>query len=312
MQPAKTIVALLNLPGVGTKTVRNLIEERAFELDSADELINFIQEQSSQLARLRVPTYKEAEHALNLASKIIAESEKLEIGILSFFSDRYPDRLRNIDNAPPILYFLGNLECLSREYRSVALVGSREPSDWGGKCAFQIGKSLAELGITVVSGLARGCDTLAHEGCLNGGGRTVAVLAGGLDEISPASNKELAVKIIEKQGCLITETPIGTRPKRHTFVERNRIQSGVSDGVIIAETNIGSGTMTTADHANQQRRPIACIKFPETSKFEGIAEGNTLLINQGAAALNGTEELQSFVKKLSEIKHPSQPDMFSS
>lgn len=171
----------------------------------------------------------------------------------------YPRLLREISDPPQALFVRGK----SRpDEKSVAIVGSRRETRYGRTQAYQIAKELAENGVTVVSGLARGIDTAAHEGALAGGGRTVAVLGCGIDLVYPEENKELAQRIIDHGGAVITEFSMGAEPLAFRFPIRNRIISGMSAALLLIEGHARSGTMITAGYAAEQGRDVFALPGP--------------------------------------------------
>jgi DNA protecting protein DprA len=176
---------------------------------------------------------------------------------LGFFDPRYPQRLRSLHNPPTVLYLRGSLDAASAE-RAVAVVGTREPSAFGCSATEAITKALADDGWVVTSGLAKGIDTIAHGAALKYHTPTVAVLAGGLDKIYPAENRELADAIVEQGGALVSEQRWGVRPQRSSFVQRNRIQTGLCAAVVVAQTGVSGGTIHTARHAAAQGRAVFC------------------------------------------------------
>jgi DNA processing protein len=167
---------------------------------------------------------------------------------------RYPPLLGEIYNPPFLLYYLGRLP--DPEKPAAALVGTRRPSPAASAQAYSLGRGLARAGIAVVSGLALGIDAMAHRGCVDGGGVTVAVLGSGLDELYPASNRLLARRILESGGALLSEYPPGTKPYRWNFPERNRIISGLARGTVIVEAPERSGALHTARFALEQGRDL--------------------------------------------------------
>jgi DNA processing protein len=195
------------------------------------------------------------------AGSNIEEWAKDGIGLITPNSQDYPDSLKAINQAPFFLYYKGEITPLGR--KNAAIVGTRKPSDEGGRQARNIGRKLASIGIGVVSGLALGCDTAGHEGALDGGGYTCAVLAHGLDMVSPASNRDLASRILDSGGSLVSEHAPGTKPLGRYFAMRNRIQSGLSNHVIVIETSMTGGTMHTARFASEQGKSIGVLEFHE-------------------------------------------------
>ena len=237
---------------------------------------------SQHKLKLRVPSKDELINAMDIAYKIIDDSHQAGITMITTLDDKFPKQLRSIPNAPVVLFYKGNYGCIELD-RSIALVGTREPTEHGRKIAKRLGYVLGREKFTVVSGLAIGCDQLAHEGCLEAGASTVAVMPSGLDIITPASNTKLAEIILKNNGCLISEYPIGKQPARNAFVERDRLQSGLSRAVLVVETDIEGGTMHTVSFAEKQGRILACYQHPEKLQSEPKTRGNQLLIGEKRA-----------------------------
>ena len=162
----------------------------------------------------------------------------------------------------------------------IAIVGTREPTQYGAESARKLGGIFAKEGFVVVSGLATGIDAQAHKGALDANGMTIAVLAHGLHTVYPPENKKLANKILDKNGALVSEYPWDKNSSRYSFVERDRIQSGLSLGVFVVETGIGGGTMHTAGFCKKQNRKLIVLS-PED--FSEKQQGNTKLISDGSA-----------------------------
>lgn len=203
----------------------------------------------------------------------------MKIEEISIESEEYPEQLRNIYDAPLRLYVLGNKALLSG--KGIAIVGSRKATKYGEKIALQLSERLSENGINIISGLALGIDTCAHLGTLqkNNIGKTVAVLGSGLDEIYPKQNIELAKKIIKNGGCIISEYPLGTKPEKLNFPQRNRIISGLSKGVVVVEASGKSGSLITAEFALEQGREVFAVPG-NILDFTSVGTNN--LIKQGA------------------------------
>ena len=191
-------------------------------------------------------------------------------------SEEYPDQLAESDDAPAVIYVCGDL--VTNDSNSVAVVGTRNATPYGIDMASLLSGELARMGVTIVSGLAIGIDTAAHRAALNAGGRTVAVLAGGLDSIYPQQNRGLARQVVES-GCLISEYQLGTRSKRDHFPRRNRIISGLSRGVVVVEAAKKSGATWTVKWALEQNREVFAVPGNATSPQ---SEGTNWLIQQGA------------------------------
>jgi DNA processing protein len=298
MNSVRNLIILLNIPGLGTKTASSILDCLSEDISDKSELIEILNDHKKISSRIKSFSSQDAHNAITNADELIEKCRELSINIIGYTDTDYPKRLKTIVDPPPILYSRGNLDCIADKYLSVALVGTRNPSEWGSRCAYKIGKELALGDVVVVSGLALGCDVQAHLGCLEVDGKTIGVLAGGLDEINPIKNLEIAEQILLKGGCLISETPLGIKPKRYNFVQRNRIQSGLSQGVIIVETDIKGGTITTANFAKEQHRALGCIRFPAKESYQGVARGNVMLISEGATPLVNKSDIEKFVETL--------------
>lgn len=189
----------------------------------------------------------------------------------------YPENLKNIENPPKQIYVLGNSNILNDF--SISIVGCRLCSEYGKMMAQSIAYNLSKYNINIVSGLALGIDTNAHKGCLMNNGKTIAVLAHGLDMIYPIQNTDLANKIIENGGAIISEYPVGIKPKKENFPERNRLISGLSNGVVVIEAKEKSGALITVESALEQGKDVFAIPG-NINSINSIGTNN--LIKEGA------------------------------
>lgn len=271
------LLALMKIKGVGRRTALEILDAPASSLDQ----FSFRDTVASKTRKVRLPEGALVEAWLK-AQEQLQRSSDTGIRAISFHDEEYPTRLRRIPDPPAILYVRGDASAL-RHPRTVAIIGTREPTEYGEKVARKSGHRAAEFGFCVVSGLAHGCDAFAHEGCVEARGVGVAVLAHGLDRVYPAANRALAEDLLAHGGCLVSEYPIGFTPMRTAFVERDRIQSGLSDAVLVIETDVKGGTMHTVRFAREQRRPLACIAHPEHLCGEEKTRGNQKLIADGWA-----------------------------
>ncbi len=210
-----------------------------------------------------------------------------EIKKITIEDKDYPKQLKEIKNAPKILYFKGKLQ---PNELCFALVGTRRYSSYGKQVALEIADNLTEAGLTIVSGLAPGIDTFAHTAVVEQEKRTIAVLGTGLDEksIYPSENIKLARKIVEFGGCLISEYPPETRGTRFTFPERNRIISGLSRGTLVIEAKQKSGALITANYAFSQKRKVFAIPG---SIYSLNSKGSHILIKKGAKLVDNTSDI---------------------
>jgi|SRR5579863_3747460 len=223
----------------------------------------------------------------------VAQREKLiETGavLIPLTDPRYPPRLKEIFDPPPLLYALGHVELL--ESLMLAVVGTRRPTPYGMAAAGRLARDLSSAGLTIVSGMARGIDTAAHRAALDSQGATVAVFGCGVDELYPIENRKLAKEIAAK-GLIISEFPMGTPPYPQNFPVRNRVVSGMSAGVLVIEGGEYSGSAITAKLAAEHNREIFAVPGNITSK---MSWGPNLLIKQGAKLV---QEWNDVVSELS-------------
>jgi DNA processing protein len=219
---------------------------------------------------------------------ITTYTKKLEdysIDVLTLVDQDYPQALRNISNPPPVLYVRGNFK--KEDEISMAIVGSRKASYYGKKMAAKFSRSLVSLGFTVVSGMARGIDTIAHQSALAEDGRTIAFLGSGIDVIYPKENRKLMKKII-KNGVVISEFPLGSKPLAVNFPQRNRLISGFSLGTVVVEATLKSGTFTTVKWALEQGKEVFAIPGDIRSK---TSQGTNKLIQKGAKLITDAEDI---------------------
>jgi len=229
----------------------------------------------------------------------LAAVEKFGAMILIQSDEAYPPLLREIHDPPTVLYVWGKLE--PRDRHAIGVVGTRKPSHYAQDSAKKLSYQLAYAGLTVVSGLARGIDTSAHQGALAAKGRTLAVIGAGLNCLYPPENRELAEKIAES-GAVLSEFPMNTAADRQTFPMRNRIVSGWSFGTLVVEAGVKSGAIITANQAAEQGRSIYVVpgRMDNPSAF-----GSNRLIQQGAKLVMGAQDILDDLS----ILFPRQPDL---
>ena len=211
------------------------------------------------------------------------------IKVITWMDEEYPLVLKNLEHSPPLLYVHGNL--IPEDETAVAIVGTRRPTSYGRRVAQELAGALARAGVTVVSGLARGIDSEAHQEALRSGGRTIAVLGSGLDQIYPPENRHLSEKI-RQNGALVSDYPLGTSPDAVNFPPRNRIISGLSAAVVVVEAGLQSGAMITAGFAADQGKEV----FAAPGQiYSPQCRGTNMLIQQGARPLLDPDEVLSFL-----------------
>ena len=208
----------------------------------------------------------------------------MKINSISASDPVFPQRLTVIPQPPHKLYVIGTIPTYAT---GVAIVGTRKPTAYGKQVTSMIAERLAERGAVIVSGLAHGVDGIAHQSALRVGGKTVAVLPSGPDQIYPSAHQALAKNIADQHGALISEYEPGTPPLQYRFLERNRLVSGLADIIVITEASIRSGTMNTASHALEQGKDVYAVPGPITSP---MSAGCNALIAQGAAPIVNIEQ----------------------
>lgn len=206
--------------------------------------------------------------------------------LIKLGDENYPKQLEIIENPPKQLYVKGN-EKILKEY-GIAIIGSRNCSEYGKQIAKKFARDLSKAGINIVSGMAVGIDTCAHIGCLSVKGKTIAVIGSGFNYIYPKENEKLFKKIIETGGAVVTEYPPETKAKSSNFPERNRIVSGLSIGVLVVEARYRSGTSITASIARRQAKKVFCIPSNLESKC-GV--GTNRLIKRGAKLVTNVDDI---------------------
>lgn len=279
-------VALTRLPGVGPQLTRMLISY----LGSARAVFE------QPLARLqRVPGIgpklfksipENTKTALLEAEDVIRQAEKMGVELLFYTSPRYPERLKQISDAPTLLYFRGNTDLNS--HRVISMVGTRQISSYGQMVTERIVEELKPYKVLIISGLAYGVDVVAHRAALQVGLPTVGVMASGADIIYPAVHRKYAERMLE-HGGLLTENTFGTKPDAPRFPARNRIIAGISDCTIVVEAALKSGTLITADLAHGYDREVMAVPGNITSP---VSEGTNYLIKSlKAAAYTSVQDL---------------------
>jgi len=276
------INSILKIDGIGIqKTIQLLssFEDLDFIANSNIESITTIQgispTQASQLLKIN----SDENFIKSEFDKYASFLEKNNTGLITYLDKDYPYLLKNIYSPPLYLFIKG--EITKTDLSAVAIVGTRLPSAYGKIQAEYFASALSKNNVTVISGMARGIDTIAHRNALQNGGRTIAVMGTGMDVIYPSENRNLFNSIIEN-GAVITEYDYETKPDAQNFPRRNRIISGLSLGTIVIETRINGGAMHTANYAIEQNRDVFAVPGNISSK---LSEGTNQLIKENRAKL---------------------------
>lgn len=295
MTSREAYILLNQIEGIGPVRARALCEA----LGSPEAVLAAPE---SQLAAVRGIGPKVAENVGSQRRKLDAGREEAaaqELGarLVTPVDAEYPEVLKNIYDPPLCLYLRGTL--VPQDAQALAIVGTRRASHYGSAQADRLAYQVSKAGFTVVSGLARGIDTVAHRAALKAGGRTIAVLGGAMDKLYPPENRELAEEIVA-HGALISEFPLGREPDRTTFPYRNRIVSGLSKGVLVVEAGLDSGAMNTAEQALEQGRSVMAV--PGRVDMDG-ARGPHRLIQNGARLV---QDLADILKEFEFLFPPSE------
>ncbi|MCL5263810.1 MAG: DNA-processing protein DprA [Chloroflexi bacterium] len=291
-------IGLTLVPGIGPARLRRLLDyfgqiETAWHADLAELIKAGLDSKSAD--------------AVVAARRQIDLDDRLEkigrqsIDVITWEDPRYPERLKNIYAPPPVLYMKGSL--LPCDDWSIAVVGTRRATIYGKQIAEQMVAGLVASSITIVSGLARGIDTFAHQACLQAGGRTIAVLGSGVDVIYPPENARLARQIVEN-GAVLSEHPLGTKPDAVNFPQRNRIVSGMTLGTLVVEGDTNSGAMLTAGYALDQGREVFAVPG---NIFHRSSQGTNRLIQRSGAKLVVTA--QDILEELNLQSAPQQMEI---
>ncbi|MEQ8906023.1 MAG: DNA-processing protein DprA [Ekhidna sp.] len=282
------IIALLNIRGIGRKTawelVSNVTDPEAVDLE---ELIN----RNKEKLRTKEFSYNWIVEAEDRRDQILEQSDDHGIRWTTIIDDDYPSSLKQTTDPPLVLYYKGNIDLLN-EKRGVAIIGTRKPTPHGLEIGKRLGTRFAEEDFNVVSGLAIGCDTAGHEGALAGSGYTTAVLAQPLDKIYPKDNRPLAERILSHNGVLVSEYAFGSRTGRSAFVERDRIQAGLSMATVVVETDVKGGTMHTVGFTLDYNRLLFAYYNSQKQGYHDNTQtkGNQLLISEEKAIRLSSEE----------------------
>jgi DNA processing protein len=268
------LLKLYSIPGIGSGRMRTLIGALGSPQQVLDAPLQRLTAIPGIDRTIALKVKREVDD--NFVENQIKLISRHKVKILSFWDDTYPCRLKKIYDPPAFIFYKGTFR--AEDDKALAIVGTRIPTSYGKMVTEQISKDLVDNGFTVVSGLARGVDTIAHQSVMRNKGRTMAILGSGLDKIYPPENKKLAAEI-EEEGCLISEYPMDTKPDAGNFPRRNRIISGLSMGVVITEAGMKSGALITAFQALEQNREVFAVPGPITS---GKSTGTNQLIKEGA------------------------------
>lgn len=288
------LITLQQLKGFGNKTILEL--SKVLTAKTIDDLCE--EWHSLNGKKYAKVTELDLRGANKVACRIIEASEFEGIGIISYFEDFFPEILRTcMDedgklNPPIILYYRGDIKALNKP--GIAVIGTREPTPMGTKAGIFFAGELAKNGFNIVSGLAVGCDTTGHEGALSVGGTTTAFLANSLawNDIYPQTNVELAHRIVENGGLLLSEYPLGYKGGKYAFISRDRLQAGLSYATLVVQTGERGGTMHAVNATLASNKPLYAIKYNHDADLHHLkVQGNIKLLNEEKAMPFNTQNI---------------------
>ncbi|MER3415428.1 MAG: DNA-protecting protein DprA [Gemmataceae bacterium] len=299
------LLALRQIPGLGPKLAAALVQHfgsaQAVARATVDQLTRSVPRMSAEVAGQVVSRLRS-----DIGARELERVCRLGLALVHRRAAEFPPLLRQVESAPLFLYARGLLR--ADEDRTVAIVGTRQCTPYGTRIAEEIARGLALRGYTVVSGLALGIDTAAHRSALQAGGRTVAVLAGGLGRLYPPENRPLA-EAIARQGVLFSEHPVEMPALRELFPGRNRLMSGMSRAVVVVEAPERSGALITAKHAADQGRDV----FVVPGRADSFASSGCLaLLRQGATLVRNVEDVLESLGEPTPAERPAPPSMGNS
>lgn len=292
--------------GIGNKKIlliANTIIDKNLSITTYEELA-FLMSSMKEKA-IRSVTLADLNNAYQLAKRIIEASERAQIGLVGYFDDEFPKMLQHTINEegkldpPLLLWYRGDLSITNLP--GLAVIGTREATQEGIDGGEWLSAEFAKRKFNIVSGLALGCDTSGHNGALKVGGKTTAILANGLDHnsIYPIENQELAERIVQSGGLLLSEYWIGTTVNRYNLVARDRLQAGLANATLVVQTGINGGTMHAAMCTLKAGKPLYAMHFqkPTTNQHEKCL-GNALLVNKGAKTIKGDDNIDRIVDSI--------------
>lgn len=305
-----TCLKEVDVKGVGPKkilVIGNTIIDKGLCIESLKDL-SVLMKGMKEKAINKV-TLEDLEKANKYALNIIAASKADGIELVGYYDDEFPEALRKtVDeegklNPPLLLWYRGDLSVT--QLPGIAVIGTREPTDEGVIGGKYLAGEFAKRGFNIVSGLAVGCDTCGHQGALEAGGKTTAILANGLDSnsIYPPENRDLAESIVKNGGVLLSEYPINTSVNRYSLVARDRLQSGLAQATLVIQTGKSGGTMHAAKATLAANKPLYVMRFKkeETNKHDKCL-GNEALHEQGAIYLKGNDNIDEISNRIKNRK----------
>lgn len=251
-------MAFAKIKGLGKKTLIKIANE-ILNVSNVNDAYLLLEELCQQYKRIQQVSIEELSALVENAENILKQQADMGIDAIAMGDDDYPISFMSLEDPPLYFFSLGNRKAL--HMNGIAIIGTRNVSEYGRKIGEHLGKYIALKGWSIISGLAEGCDTSGHVGCLQGDGYTVAIVGTSLEQVYPKSNTALQKEIIKKNGCVISEYPIGTPASPYNFIERDRLQCGLAKGIVVVETGLKGGSYHAINGAIKLHRPVACYKY---------------------------------------------------
>ena len=305
------LLALKTLPGIGTQKLLKIgyyIQDNNIAIHSVEDLVPVLKNLKIKVNKSDVDA-DTLKNAMSNAMTTIAFNEREGIGITTYFDEDFPSMLKDAINdegkldPPMILFYRGDLSITRMP--QLAVIGTREVTGFGEKAGEFLVSQFCKQGFCIVSGLAKGCDTVGHMAALPVGGKTIAILAHGLDTIYPQENEGLAQEIIEKGGLLMSEYPIGIGVNRYGLVARDRLQSGLAKATLVIQTGEHGGTMHASVTTLLANKPLYVVKFSkEEQNLHEKSLGNALLVKKGAKYISGSDNIDEIASYILNFKKP--------
>lgn len=294
-------IALGKVRGLGPKKLYEFQDRLAnvHDTDAAYLLLEEIKSKYNKQLKV-IPSKDEFVTWTYDADKLLQRQEEMGIHSIAYPDNDYPPQFKQLDNPPLYFFYKGNQEALYM--KGIAVIGTREVTDYTRRVGEHIGKYIAEKDFSVISGLAIGSDTAGHKGCLDAGGTAVAIVATPLDQVYPKQNTALQNEILETGGCVISEYPIGTPFVAQYLVARDRLQSGLANGVFVVATGEKGGTWHAINEMVKLKRPLGYFNYKKVSYVDSLdlhTQGMDAMYAKGAMPISSQEDFDEFLDKCS-------------